>query len=260
MKQRINPAAILPAGLLALASALFAWLGWRGGLLEGGAESTLFLVVLGGLWNAALFALILLIHRRLTRAEALRQGYNTELRHLRRWAGEEGRLRKEGLIRDLNALGAAPVELEQALLAGADLKGVDLRGCSLKGADLQGADLQGALLDGADLWGADLTGANLTMASLRGASLRGSDLTGAQLVKADLEGASLHRALLVNTNLHGTALRTAHLERARFAQKEEGDFPLAVHSSVEDWIRERLDAKGFYDHKAGNGDLKSSQT
>ncbi len=237
---------IAVTGIAVTGIALLAWAGWRGGLLGDDPRATLFLILLAGLWNAFLLLAVLLAWRRLTRHRTRLERLNEELRYFRAWGGEEGRLRKEGLIREINALGAAPLDLEQAVLAGCDLRGCNLSGCNLRGANLQGADLQGAVLDGANLWGADLAGANLNLAGLRHASLRGSNLEDANLAKAELEGVNLHRANLLNASFHGADLKNAVLERARFAPRAEGDFPQAVHPSVEDWIRERLDNEGFY--------------
>ncbi len=222
------------------------WAGWRAGLMEGMHLVILYAVVLGAFLNVILFSVFLWVWGIATERRTRCARYNEELRHLRTWGGQEGRRRKAGLIRELNALGAVPVDLENAVLARADLRGTNLRGCNLKGADLRRADLQGAALDGADLWGADLSGANLTMASLHHANMRGCNLENAELVKAQLGHVNLHRANLVNTNLYGTDLEQVRLERARFAQRGEGGLLQQVHSSVEDWIRERLDEQGLY--------------
>ncbi len=239
-----------PEGWLLLVPAaaliLLAWAGWAGGLLQGGNLTILYFVLLGAVLNTMLLAALFWAWSGLGGRRARRREFNRELGYLRGWSGEEGRLRKQGLIREINALGGAPEDLEQAVLEEADLKGADLKGCNLKGADLRQANLHGAALDGADLWGADLTGANLTMASLRNANLRSSNLTGAELVKAQVAGASFHRCTLVNANVYGTDLARAGLERARFAGREQGAFRQTVHPSVEDWIRERLDGQGRY--------------
>lgn len=234
--------------VILFASALTAitWVGWRGGLLQGQYLVVLYFVLLGVFFNVALLATFFWLWMNLNSKRERRIQYNQELRYLRAWGGEEGRLRKQGLIRELNALGAVPNDLEQAVLAGADLAGANLRGCNLRGADLSEANLRGADLDGADLWGADLSGAKLNMASLRSANLRSANLENAELEKAQLTGANFHRCNLVNANLHGSDLSRVRLERARFGARPEGAFQQTVHSSVEDWIRERLDEKGFY--------------
>ena len=221
-------------------------LGWSGG------DAFFLQVVLAMLANGGMLAIVVWLWERVNRNRLLREQLQRDLRYFRLWEGEEAVLRKTGLIHDLNALGAVPPNLEEAVLTGAALHGADLRGCNLRGARLEGADLQGALLAGADLWGANLTGANLAMARLDGASLRGCNLENASLAKAELAEASLHRANLVNANLAGTDLRRARLELARFAAFEEGDFQQTVHSSVEDWIREGLDAKGYFSPRTSN--------
>jgi hypothetical protein len=208
--------------------------------------SNVLLIVQGAVLNVSLFAGYLALRERAGRRGAEIAMLERELRYLRAWGGEEGRLRKAGLIRDLNALGVVPEHLEQCVLANADLSGCDLRGACLREANLRGANLQGARLDGADLWGADLSGTNLTLATLAGATLRGCTLRNAQLAKANLEGANLHRAELVNANIEGARLEGANLERARFADGPQGELSSAIHSSVEDWIRERLDERGQY--------------
>jgi uncharacterized protein YjbI with pentapeptide repeats len=235
-------------GLLLGAAALTVPAAWQAGVYAEAGWAAAALLVQGALLNVALFAAYLALRERWMRQEDEAARLQNELRYLRAWSGEEGRLRKAGLIRDLNALGAVPLHLEQTWLAGADLSGADLRGCALRESDLRGANLQGARLDGADLWGADLTGANLTLASLHRATLRGCALRDAQLPKANLESANLHRADLVNANLEGARLEGANLERARFAMgdADAGEFPEAIHPSVEDWIREKLDERGCY--------------
>jgi uncharacterized protein YjbI with pentapeptide repeats len=209
------------------------------------------IVLLAGvvLLNTLLTTALLLAWERMRRSRRLREALRRELRHLRLLATEDGVQRKAGLLRDLNALGAVPEELEDCELERADLRGVRLAGCSLRGARMAGADLQGAVLDGADLFGTGLAGANLALASLRGANLRGCDLDGAALIKTDLRDANLHRADLVHADLHGAILQGARLVQARFARPEEGAYQLTLHPSVEDWIRERLDAEGRYQER-----------
>ncbi len=211
------------------------------------ALGTLLALLAGSvLLNTGVTAALLLAWERLRRAARLREALLRELRHLRHGDSAEAILRKTGLLRDLNALGNVPDELDGCELEGADLTGVQLAGCSLRGANLAGADLQGAVLDGADLFGAALPGANLALASLSGANLRGCDLEGAVLIKADLRNANLHRALLVQADLHRARLDGARLEQARFARPEDGTVGFSLHPSVDDWIRASLDREGRY--------------
>ena len=239
------------AALLALLGASLA-LSWAAGLFAAEHRQTWAWLVQAAVLNGVVLAGILWAHGRLTRRRAAVERLGRELGYLRTWPGPEGVLRKEGLIRNLNALGVAPVELGEAVLAGARLDGADLRGTRLRGADLRGAQLQGAQLAGADLWGAELAEANLSHAGLQGANLRGAGLENATLVKADLSGANLHRANLVNANLEGVRLEGVRLTRARFALREPG-LPPVVHASIEDWVRERLDEAGCYQEPPGAG-------
>ncbi len=234
------PAApVAGAALLAAGGVSLAWFGAH-------PLGLLLLAVEGALLTVAGLALYLAAHARVTGRAGLVLQLERELRHLRGWDADEGLLRKAGLIRDLNALGVAPRDLAQAVLSGADLTGCDLRGTCLRGANLRHANLQGALLDGADLTDADCSEANLALARLAGVSARGVNLEGASLAKTHLAGANLSRANLVNANLHGTDLHDVALDRARFAESGPGGFAQTPHPSVDDWIRERLDARGCY--------------
>ena len=243
------------SGVLAAVAVLggLTWAAWRTELLAAAHLAILYAVVLGAFLNVLLFSLLLWGWARATEKRRRILRYREELGYLRSWSGEEGRRRKTGLIRALNELDAAPRELENAVLARADLKGANLRGCNLKNADLRRADLQGALLDGADLRGADLSGANLSRAGLSRANLRGCNLEDAELAKVRMDEANLHRANLVNANLYGTDLARVRLERARFAVRGEGGLLREVHSSVEDWVRERLDEHGLYNEPGAEG-------
>ena len=204
-------------------------------------------IVLGGFaLNAVLLGALLPVWNRWSEWRRLRDALQRELRHLLPGETEEARLRKVGLIRDLNELGWLPAVLEEVMLPGADLRGVRLDGCNLRSARLEGADLQGASLNGADLFGADLSGANLALSSLRDADLRGCNLEGARLTKARLEGATLRRANLINADIQGVEMEHVRLDRSRFAAGGGAGSLARVHPSVEDWIRARLDGKGYY--------------
>ncbi|MEE8554604.1 MAG: pentapeptide repeat-containing protein, partial [bacterium] len=129
-------AATILLGLLAGASVPAAWLG---GIYRTGGADTLALLVQGALFNAFLLALFLDLRERAQRRRRSLERLQRELRYFRTWSGEEGMLRKVGLIRDLNALGAVPEDLQQAALPGADLSGAQLQGVPLREADLRGA-------------------------------------------------------------------------------------------------------------------------
>lgn len=64
-------------------------------------------------------------------------------------------------------------------------------------------DLQAAILDGADLRNAKMSGADLRHATLTGADLRGADLSHADLTNADLTNADFRGAELTGTKLEG---------------------------------------------------------
>ena len=230
-------------GLTAVGVALAAWgAGW----LPAERAPLLAAWLVGGLFNGAVVLAAMALWQRITWRIALRGRLDREASDLRGIGGEPGRKRLEGLIRELNRQGAAPTWLEGALLDEADLAGADLRRCDLTGALMRGANLHGALLDGANLSGADLSGADLTRASIKGGILERANLEGAQLAKANLAGTNLRKANLTDVNLYGTSLHAANLERAQFGQKSAGEWTSAVHASVEDWIRERLDDDGVY--------------
>jgi len=228
------------------------------GLLGNGGWGMLLTLLVGALLNAG-FVLGALAYRRTSaEREALREHWQRELRHLATWGSEEGILRKAGLLHDLSTLKASGLALGQILLSGADLRGCHLAHADLRSADLKGCNLQGAVLDGADLSGADLTGANLSLTSLKDAVLRGSALQGANLSKSEMAGANLARANLVNANVHGVDLATTTLDKTRFALREASNFAAEVHPSVEDWIRERLDGRGFYTNESGKATLHTA--
>jgi hypothetical protein len=224
------------------------------GLLGPSGWGLLAALGVGALLNAGLVLGALSFRRGREERDTLREQWQRELRHLAAWSSEEGILRKAGLIHDLSSLKTPGLALAQMRLGGADLRGCHLAHADLRGADLKGANLQGAVLDGADLNGADLTGANLSLTSLREAILRGCLLEGADLTKADVTGATLVRANLVGANVRGVDFAAALLERTRFAEREAGDFAAQVHPSVEDWIRERLDARGYFTNRKGGAD------
>jgi uncharacterized protein YjbI with pentapeptide repeats/membrane protein YdbS with pleckstrin-like domain len=114
------------------------------------------------------------------------------------------------------------VNLNSAILTGADLIGAQLTGAELNEADLAGAqlneaDLTGAQLNGADLTGAQLNGADLTGARLTRANLTGADLTSALLAHAWLPGADFTRAGLESARLTGANLAGAMLTDANLS-------------------------------------------
>jgi uncharacterized protein YjbI with pentapeptide repeats len=228
------------------------------GFLSGSGWGLLLTLLVGALLNSGIVLGALALRRHSAEREALREQWQRELRHLASWGSEEGILRKAGLIHDLSTLKTSGLALGQMLLSGADLRGCHLAHADLRGADLKGVNLQGAVLDHADLSGADLTEANLAMVSLAGAMLRGCALQGANLSKSEMAGANLARANLVNANVHGVDLAATTLDRTRFALREASNFAAEVHPSVEDWIRERLDGRGYYVETVENATLNDA--
>lgn len=254
--RRIPPRAVeaLVFALPGLLCAALGAAGWRWRWFDTTPHGLLLLALETALAAVALLSLWLALRDRVTRRRRAIERIGQELRYLAPWPGPEGVLRKVGLIRELNALGAAPLDLHGAALDGADLAACDLRGTDLSGADLSGANLQGARMDGACLSGAHLAEADLSRASLARVNARGACFAGAALVKAELSEADLSRADLMNANIHGAELRGVSLERARFAQPDASPFGSAIHPSVDDWIRERLDARGYFRGEArGDG-------
>ena len=236
---------LLPAGLLCIVGALLL-VGWWLDLLGPLPVRTIYLVVLTAAANALAFVALLAIAERLTWRRRERRRCQRELGYFLTVGGREGSTRVQGLVRELNELGATPRSLAGALLPGIDLSGADLTGTSLRGAQLPEANLHGAELAGAELFGCDLTGAMLSLANLQGANLRSSNLTGAKLVKARLTGADLQRAVLVDANVDGVELAQVSLELAQFARPDGDEIPQSLHPSVEDWVRERLDPEGRF--------------
>ena len=107
----------------------------------------------------------------------------------------------------------------KALLADADLSGADLSEAELSGAKLSGANMAGAILrmaelSAADLSKTDLTGADLTLANLSEANLSSADLSGARLDNANLTATNLRAATLDQVNMSGTAVDQKQLQQA----------------------------------------------
>ena len=101
--------------------------------------------------------------------------------------------------------------LQDALLAKADLRNANLESARLQGttlfnAKLERAVLQFAFLQGSLLQDALLQEANLFRADLRGANLQGARLNDAHLVEADLMGANLRDGEFFSTELFGANL------------------------------------------------------
>ena len=93
---------------------------------------------------------------------------------------------------------------------------VNLEGALLQGADLQNAQLMGSKLKSANLQGACLGNANLSAAGLEGCQLQGASFIGGHLQAAHLKDANLRGVDLEQANLSGADLRCSHLEGCRF--------------------------------------------
>jgi hypothetical protein len=162
--------------------------------------------------------------------------YHDQLRDFIHWKGEEGVLRKVGIIKRLNEMRAplpdmigivltgvklsradlGSADLRLANLVGADLSSTKLQGTNFLNANLKGADLMEANLKGADLRRANLEEADLNGANLEGAVLRHANLKGARLWEANLEGADLSYAVLDNADLYSAiGLTREQLEHAK---------------------------------------------
>ena len=105
-------------------------------------------------------------------------------------------------------------DLEDALLAKANLGEANLLGVNLRGANLEGANLENAVLIAtqlmrANLMRASLLRANLLRVFLAGADLREGVLLEANLTLADLTGANLGGACLSQTVFGETDLSSA---------------------------------------------------
>lgn len=122
---------------------------------------------------------------------------------------QKWRDRYPGESMDLSHSRMLKVQLNDAVLEGADVTWVQCTGASLARVNLKGAtglqsNFSDANLEGANLEGCFLKGANFTNANLRGANLRGADLTEAYLIKADLTGADLTDAILTQVTTDGS--------------------------------------------------------
>jgi uncharacterized protein YjbI with pentapeptide repeats len=121
---------------------------------------------------------------------------------------QKWRDRYPGESMDLSHSRMLKVQLDDAVLDGADVTWVQCTGASmarvsLKGAQGKQSNFSDVNLEGANLEGTYLKGANFTNANLRGANLRGADLTEAYLIKADLTGADLTDAILTRVTTDG---------------------------------------------------------
>jgi uncharacterized protein YjbI with pentapeptide repeats len=109
------------------------------------------------------------------------------------------------------------VDLEEALIAYADLSHAVLNGAQLQKADLYHTNMVQANCSWASLEGARLRWANLTKVNFYGAKLNGADLTCAILKFANFSNAHLNKAELKWANLEKADLRLAKLQESNLA-------------------------------------------
>ena len=170
--------------------------------------------VFGFLLDIMLFGVLLSLYDKWRERRTKIRHYHDELIDFGSWEGQEGVLRKVGIIRRLNEMHAplpsmGRIVLNRAKLAQATLEGANLEGANLRLADLWDANFRGANLRTADLWGANFRGAALV-----GADLVGADLGRAALWRANLRGANLWKANLAEATLEGAYLEGAKLKGA----------------------------------------------
>lgn len=117
------------------------------------------------------------------------------------------------------------VNLEEAVLEGAELSYAILEGVNLKGADLYWVILFGANLKNSNLENVSLNGADLKEACLRGANLKNADLGIDNLGGAtQLQGADL-----TDTKLDGVIITRAEYDKKT---KFPNSFDPVVHGMI----------------------------
>lgn len=139
------------------------------------------------------------------------KNYHNQLEDFKAWVGEEGVLRKVGIIKRLIEAEKVPLNLSSYQLQKANLNKENLRGASFTQADLSNANLNNANLTQADLREVALTQANLRGADLRKAKLSWANLQGADLTKANLHLTNLSWVNLSEAVLIGADFREANL-------------------------------------------------
>ncbi len=168
----------------------------------------------GFLLDIMLFGVFLSLYDKWRERRTKIRHYHDQLIDFLSWEGEEGVLRKVGIIRRLNEMQARLPDMTHIILPQAHLSGADLREVHLGDANLADADLEKANLRGADLRGAYLRRTALLAAKLEEANLEGADFRGAHLEQANLKRANLSGAYLVDANLEDADLEEADLDGA----------------------------------------------
>jgi uncharacterized protein YjbI with pentapeptide repeats len=131
------------------------------------------------------------------------------------------------------------VNLDHAILPGADLTRADLTSADLTSADLAYADLTYADLTEANLTSANLAYANLTSADLTEANLTNATLTSTDL-SAHLTSANLTGANLTNANLTRATLTRATLTGANLSANLTGAYLTGANLTRADLTRANL--------------------
>jgi uncharacterized protein YjbI with pentapeptide repeats len=107
------------------------------------------------------------------------------------------------------------VDLSATMLTHVQLKGADLTGASLEHSFLNGGDLIGATFCGANLRRAYLIGSNMASANFSGATLRSANLSGCTMSEANCTDADMSFAVLGSTSLKGASLEGTKLTGAQ---------------------------------------------
>jgi hypothetical protein len=158
----------------------------------------------GFLYDIILFGVILSFYDWWREKRTKIRDYHEQLTDFLSWEGQEGMLRKVGIIRRLNEMRAPLPDMFNIVLTKADLSEVNLKNacmqkCDLSNAVLEYADLEGADVEEGNFVGCDFLGSNLKdtrlrFAILRGAKFEGANLEGADLWESRLQGADLGKA------------------------------------------------------------------
>ena len=213
----------------------------------------LWVEVFGFFLDIALFGVILTVYDSWRNRRARIRGYHEQLADYCTWRGEEGLLRKVGIIKRLREMHAPLPKLSDVQLPNVDLAGIsfdhaeltewNLAKANLSKASLRRANLSNVVLSGSDLRGADLNQANLERADLSGAHLDGANLRGAKFSKAKVADAELNDAHLEGAHLlEALGLDARQLLHAHIDDKTR--LPLGMKKAIED-EREKIRQEEF---------------
>ena len=157
--------------------------------------------------------------------------------------------------------GLGGINLQSALLDGANLQGASLSHANLRGAILIDADLKGAHLVNAGLQGAVLLSANLEGANLASTDLQGACLLSANLQGAKLSSTNLQEAQFDGAHLQGTVMMWANLQGARLhGANLQGAFLQYSHlEKVDFFVGKSLEGAYFYNAFLDNTRMRREQ-